>query len=138
MKSRYVLDACALIAYINDEDGSEVVDKLLNSAMAGHIELKIGKVNLLEVYYGIYRDFGRDQAEDMLNEIMAQPVQIIGEITDDAFREAGRLKATYKMSLADAFALGLASAYGDTLVTADHHEMDTVERNEKIKFLWIR
>jgi predicted nucleic acid-binding protein len=138
MRSRYVLDACALIAYINDEDGSDDVDKLLSAALSGDIELKMGKINLLEVYYGIFRVFGIEQAENMFNEIRSQPIQIISDIPDGVFREAGRLKATYKISLADALVLGFTSSSGDTLVTADHHEMDTVERNESIKFFWIR
>ena len=29
MTNRYLLDACALIAYINDEDGADEVDALL-------------------------------------------------------------------------------------------------------------
>jgi PIN domain nuclease of toxin-antitoxin system len=31
----YTLDACALIALINEEDGADIVDGLINQAIAG-------------------------------------------------------------------------------------------------------
>ena len=52
--------------------------------------------------------------------------------------EAGRLKATYKISLADSVALAEAFVSGGTLLTADHHELDVIEKHEKIQFQWIR
>ena len=52
--------------------------------------------------------------------------------------EAGRLKATYRISLADSIALAEASVSGGILLTADHHELELVEKNENIVFHWIR
>lgn len=138
MKSRYILDACALIAYINDEEGADTVESLLVGAIVGDASISMSKINLLEVYYGVLRDFGLAKAEEVLNEILSLPIQIIGNLSDATFREAGRLKATYKISLADSLALGFASVSGDALVTADHHEFDAVEKAETIKFIWIR
>jgi predicted nucleic acid-binding protein len=59
-------------------------------------------------------------------------------LTSAAFAEAGRLKATYKISIADAVVLAQASVSGGAVVTADHHELDVVEQNESIAFKWIR
>lgn len=101
MKSRYILDACALIAYINDEEGADTVESFLVGAILGDALISMSKINLLEVYYGVLRDFGLAKAEEVLNEILSLPIQIIGDLSDATFREAGRLKATYKISLAD-------------------------------------
>ena len=138
MTNCYLLDACALIAYINDEDGADVVDALLTQASNDVVTIAMSMVNVLEVYYGVFRDFGHDEAEEILNEILSLPIKIISELSIDALREAGRLKARYKMSLADSVALGIASVSGYFIATADHHEMDPVEQNESIQFLWIR
>jgi len=62
----------------------------------------------------------------------------MNEITDEIFMEAGRLKASYKISLADSFALAEASTSGGILLTADHHEFDAVEKRENISIFWIR
>jgi hypothetical protein len=52
--------------------------------------------------------------------------------------EAGRLKSSYKISLADSIALAEASISNGMLITADHHEFDTIEMNERLLFFWIR
>jgi predicted nucleic acid-binding protein len=66
------------------------------------------------------------------------PIHIIMELTDDVFAEAGRLKAIYKISLADSIALAEASVSEGLLLTSDHHEFDAIESTEKIKLYWIR
>jgi predicted nucleic acid-binding protein len=59
-------------------------------------------------------------------------------LTDSVFEQAGRLKGTYKMSLADAVLLAETSVCNGVVLTADHHELDIVEQNENIAFKWIR
>ena len=58
MKKVYVLDACALIAFLNDEVGAQFVETLLSEATAQDVDLVMNRVNLLEIYYGVYRDDG--------------------------------------------------------------------------------
>jgi predicted nucleic acid-binding protein len=98
----------------------------------------MNKVNLLEVYYVIRRVLGKEQADYIVSELKKRPIIINQGITDEIFSEAGRLKAEYKMSLADSMALAEASVTGGELLTADHHEFDVVEEKEKIRFCWIR
>ena len=74
---------------------------------------------------------------NILNHIKELNI-IIGEFTDKIFLEAGRLKATYRISLADSIALAEAIVSDGILLTADHHEFDLIETSEEIKFLWIR
>ena len=135
---RYVLDANALIALLQDESGAEMVSNIINAAYKGEAEIIMHKANLLEVYYDAYRYRGKEQADLMLAEIEKCPIQINAEITDEIFTEAGRLKATYKMSFADSFALAQASIFGGALLTSDHHEFDVIEGKESINFFWIR
>ena len=138
MKDRYILDACALITYLNDENGAETVERLLDGAESGEYTITMGKINLLEVYYGLFRQLGQKRADEILEGILALPIQIIGEMNDELFFESARIKASHKVSLADALALGLASITDSQFVTSDHHELDSVEAKESIKFLWIR
>ena len=62
MNETYVLDACALIAFFNDEAGADAVEELLVKAMSKDAELVINTINLLEIYYGVYREDGADMA----------------------------------------------------------------------------
>ncbi|MCL2055369.1 MAG: PIN domain-containing protein [Oscillospiraceae bacterium] len=136
--SRYVLDACALIALLQNEAGADKVAAVINSALNGKATVVMNKINLLEVYYDAFRSRGKAQADLMLSEFKKCPVVINSQITDEIFSEAGRMKATYKISLADSIALAEASLSGGELLTSDHHEFDIIECQENIKFHWIR
>jgi predicted nucleic acid-binding protein len=140
MPETYVIDACALIAAIANEEGSEVLAKKFAAAIANDKSTTIlmHKLNLLEVYYDIYRRSGESAAKLLLDEIKNNPVTIVSEISDELFNEAGRLKATYSVSIADTFALALAKINDAQLITSDHHEFDILEKCKEAKFLWIR
>jgi predicted nucleic acid-binding protein len=134
----YVLDACALIALLKNEDGAEKVAVSINAAYNGDAKILMNKVNLLEVYYDVFRSQGKENADRMVTELKKRPVTINNEITDEIFVEAGRLKASYKISLADSFALAQAIISGGELLTADHHEFDVIVGAEDIFIQWIR
>ncbi|MHB1654309.1 MAG: PIN domain-containing protein [Desulfitobacteriaceae bacterium] len=138
MSRVYVLDACALIALINNEQGADRVETILREALNGNAEVNMNKVNVYEVYYGIYRVEGQAKADETFRLILKQPVNIIDTFSDDVFVEAARLKSKYKMSLADSIALGEAVVKNAVLMSSDHHEFDVVEQQEGIKFDWIR
>jgi predicted nucleic acid-binding protein len=132
------MDACALIAFLADEEGADKVERILDDAKRGACKIFMNKINLLEVYYGIYREEGIEKAEEVLKSIQDLPLKIVSSLKSKIFKKAGRLKATYKISLADSIALAEASAKKARLITADHHEFDEVEKKEEINFCWIR
>jgi predicted nucleic acid-binding protein len=136
--NRYVLDACALLALLRNESGADKVASVINAAGNGEAELIMHRANLLEIYYDLYRSLGKRNADMVLAEILKRPILINTEITDTIFSEAGRLKASYKISFADSFALAQAIESNGELLTADHHEFDAIEGQEDISFIWIR
>jgi len=138
MSEIFILDACALIALINKEDGAEVIEDVLKRAQAGNATVIMNKINLLEVYYDAYRSYGEEVADKLIRKINIPPIIIHSELSDTVFKEAGRLKAYYKISIADSIALGEAIISGGQLITSDHHEFDVIERLEDINFYWIR
>jgi predicted nucleic acid-binding protein len=134
----YVLDANAIVALLKNEKGAEVVDNLLVQAADGKCSVCMNKYNLLEVYYGFYREDGEAFAEEQIKAIQESPVKIVDTLSNEVFRQAGRFKAIYRVSLADAVVLGQGTAEGAIIVSSDHHEFEAVERAEKIGFLWFR
>ena len=138
MKGSYILDACALIAYFKKEEGFNFMLQFFEQANDEEILLFMHKLNLLEVYYGFYRDDGSEKAESVLDDSLSLPIMYIDDLGEPLFREAGRLKASYDISFADSFALSLALVMGEPLITADHHDFDRIKNKEKIKFSWIR
>ncbi|MCL2224421.1 MAG: PIN domain-containing protein [Defluviitaleaceae bacterium] len=137
MNKIYILDACALIAFFKKETGWETVFNILGASISGGAVVFMHEINLLEVYYGLHREKGKEYADVKISEASSFFTTISG-LTPAAFSEAGRLKSSYKISLADSIALSQASVIGATLITADHHEFDPIEPVEQIKFLWLR
>jgi predicted nucleic acid-binding protein len=64
----YVLDACAVIALLDGEEGAEIVKDLFEKAEAGKITVYIHSVNLLEVYYDRIRAINLEVAEEFLEK----------------------------------------------------------------------
>jgi len=127
-----------LLALLRNESGADKVAVAINTANNGEAKILMNKVNLLEVFYDLYRSLGKEKADLILGEIKKRPIEINAEITDEIFTEAGRLKATYKISLADSFVLAQAMVFDGELLTADHHEFDVIEECESVRFHWIR
>ena len=53
----YVLDACALIALLQEEPGADKVAAVLNAANNGEAEIVMHKANFLEVYQNLICGF---------------------------------------------------------------------------------
>ena len=138
MSAPYVLDACALVAFMSKETGWAHVQSVLVRAHNGLCTVHMHVLNLLEVYYDMYRSIGKEKAEEKHSMIKMLPIIFNANLSDDIFMEAGRYKAIYKISLADSVALAQAKAVGGILLTSDHHEFDAVEGKEPIQFMWIR
>lgn len=131
----FVLDACSLIAFLNDEEGADKVEDLLRKAKEEKVKLYMNKLNILEIYYGVYHDDGEEAADETLSKILELPIVIVDDLSDVVLKESGRLKASYSISLADSIAVAEAKARDAELVTSDHHEF---EEKGEAKFYWIR
>jgi PIN domain nuclease of toxin-antitoxin system len=78
----FVLDACSLIAFLNDEEGAGKVEDLLRKAKAEKVNLYMNKLNILEAYYGVYRDDGEEAADETLSKILELPIVIVDDLSD--------------------------------------------------------
>lgn len=134
----YVFDACALIAFLGNEDGADRVREMLEAAGQGENRIIIHGNNLCEVYYDHLRVFGDKKAEKMIGEILDLPLEIISEISIPLLKLAGKFKVEKSISFADSFVLALAKIEKATIVTTDHHEFDSIEKEGDISFVWIR
>jgi len=134
----YIIDACALLAFLNDEEGADKVEDLLDRSVANDITVSMSIINLLEVYYGELRDKGADIAQVVLDIVQHYSIKIIDTISEQIFREAARLKAAYKMSIADCIGLATAIELSGQFVSSDHYELEAVAENEPSLIFWFR
>ena len=135
----YLLDACAVLAFLDNEKGADVVSGLLDQAKRREITLSMSAANLIEVYYDRIRVVGSEDADDTIRTIYENSsISIIEDLNPAIVREAAYFKATGKMSFADAILVATARYIGATVVTCDHVELEPVEQQGHIPFLWIR
>lgn len=131
----YVFDACAMIAYLDDEDGADVVEAaLINPANQCYVH----SVNLCELYYHFFRAGGETTADDAVSDVLNLGVIERNDLDGPFWREAGKLKAQGKISLADCFAITLTNRVGGALLTSDHHELDRVAAAGVCSITFIR
>jgi predicted nucleic acid-binding protein len=115
-----VFDASALIAFLRDELGAEVVQNLFN------LQPKyVHALNLCEVYYDFWRAASQTAAESAIIDLLALGIEERDDMDPKFWRKVGEIKAIYRrVSLADCCALALANRLGATLVSADRHEFE--------------
>ena len=129
MKS-YVLDANAVMRYLQKGPGFESVRELFKMAQRGNAHLMMSVINRGEVLYSLARRAGLPQATNALKTLAAS-IELIDASEGTAYA-AAILKRNYKPGYADCYAAELAMRAGATLVTADP---ECVKLGRKIKIL---
>ena len=129
-----VLDACAMIAYLRDEDGADIVDNFLqgDEACLAHA------LNLCEVFYDFMRVAGEETALAAIEDLKNAGVIVREDMDRVLWQEAGRIKAKNRVSLADCFAIALANREVAALISFDHHELDVIAATGICKVTFIR
>lgn len=137
MASTFVLDSSALLAFLYGEQGREQVEELLATA-GNRTFVRLHRIHLGEVYYIFYRKGGERRAEEMLDDVRRLPILLEDRVSPVLMREAGRIKASYPLSYADAFAAGLARVRNGVLVSADRQEFGPLESAGEVSVAWVR
>jgi predicted nucleic acid-binding protein len=133
-----VIDACALIAFLFDEDGSDLFESILIQARNNEIQLIMHIVNLGEVYYDILKRNDVKTAQQTYKFIKQLPVRFENHISDQMIFIAGELKANYRMSYADSFAAAQTILFNAELLTSDHKEFEPLKQANKLRVRWLR
>ena len=87
MSKAFVMDASAIIAFLADEEGAALVDDILHKAKKDNSLIYMNKLNLLEVYYGIYRADGEEKAQETMATISKLPISVVDVMNDDLFKD---------------------------------------------------
>lgn len=114
------LDSWAILAWL---DGEEPARSRVESALESRPV--VSWVNLVEVYYRIERDHGRDAADETLRALRRK---FSPDLPGTArMIDAARLKTRASIALADCFAATTAAAHGLVLLTGDPELVDLAD-----------
>lgn len=128
-----VLDSHALVAYFRDEPAAGQVETLLARAATRERPLHMTEVNYAETKYILIRKEGPEAWEASRRILTGLPIDF-HPVSRRLADQAADFKATYKLSLADAFAAALAKEKKAELVTGDP-EFKPLEKEIKINWL---
>lgn len=131
-----VLDACAMIAFLRDEPGAEVVEGILTHPTD---RCFAHAVNLCEVYYDFLRSSDVRTARMAIDDLERTGIQARRDMSRAYWLRVGGLKGSIrKISLADCFALALSEKLIGDVVTSDHHEFDPLVEAKLARVTFIR
>lgn len=119
----WVLDSSALLCVLNNEQGAERVEDLMESSQP----VLIHAVNVVELQYLVLRRGGEGAWRTAAPRMQAAGIQIVRLMDDPLLATAAQLKAFRPpIALGDVFAVALAVQRGATLVTTDRGELEKV------------
>ncbi len=113
-----VLDAFAVVAFIEDEPGAADVETLLLRIGTGELSLLICSVNLGEAWYALGRAYGIDSADESIKALLDLGIEIVDADWDLA-RAAADFKRRGGISYADCFAAALSAQRSAPVITGD-------------------
>ena len=131
--TRFVLDSFALLAFLEGEQGMERVKEILKDAEKGRAVVFLSWINLGEVLYITEREQGLRQAREALAYIRSLPITML-EVTSQDVLDAAHIKATQRLSYADAFVVAAAQLQSATVLTGDP-EFKSVETLVQVEWL---
>ena len=134
----YVVDACALIAYLFDEEGASLFETLLVQARNNELTMIMHMANVGEVYYDIVKRNDVITAQETYEEVKQLPIRFEDRISDDMVYNIGEVKTTFRISYADAFAVAQTMLSHAELLTTDHKEFAPLEKAGVINIMWLR
>jgi predicted nucleic acid-binding protein len=102
-----VFDTEALLAYYLGEPGGKKVENLLTETMRRKNTSYLNIVNLMELYYILYRK-SPALADEKEAHLRGYGVEIVPVDDNSLWREAAKIKAAHAISLADSLAAATA------------------------------
>ncbi|HTS36494.1 MAG TPA: type II toxin-antitoxin system VapC family toxin [Candidatus Solibacter sp.] len=129
----YVLDANAILDYVQQGPGFGTVERLFREAFRGQAALTISVINLGEAFYSLWRLKGEQKARQVVDQVALLPIKIAPIDLPLALR-AGELKAVHKIPYADSIAAALAITQSATVVTSDP---DFEKLGRRFPVLWL-
>lgn len=130
-----VIDAGALIAFLDNELGAPIMAELYATRPSWHMHA----INVCEVLYHYRRSIGEEGIEIAQARIDRAGIAVHEDLDPGFVHDVARLKADYaRVSLADCCFLALARRIGGEAVTTDHKEMDPLVLLNLCQITFIR
>ena len=133
MSGPYVLDANALLDFVEDGPGAERVEHLFTDAFRRSTPVLMSVVNWGEVFYHSWQQRGEESARRTIADLSRLPIELVAVDVSQSL-QAGEIKARHKIPYVDCLAAALAMIRQAILVTSDR---DFEKLGRRVQVLWI-
>jgi len=130
---KYVLDANALLDFLDLGPGAQRVRAILHDAHQERAAVLISVLNWGEIFYLLWQRRGEETARRTIASLSRLPIEIVAVDLVQTMK-AGELKAVHKIPYVDCVAAALALQHRATLVTSDR---DFEKLGRHFLVLWI-
>ena len=131
---QFILDASAMLAYLNNEDGVEIIDEVLERGGRNEAKIFITAMDLAEIFHIVLKKEGRDKALKTILLIKNLPVESVG-LDESLLMLAGEIRVQFPLSLGDALVAALAKTRKAKIITGDS---DFKGLEKEIECVWIK
>ena len=133
MSKTYVLDANAVLSFVEDAAGAARIEQLLRDARRGSVALLMSVLNWGEIFYQSWQQRGEESARRMLDDLVHLPIELV-PVDASQVLKAGEFKVVHKIPYVDCVAAALSDLRQATLVTSDR---DFEKLGRHFPILWI-
>jgi len=118
LNKAYLLDTSAILALTDNEEGADAVEEFAGKAKRKQLSLHLSAMTAMELYYVSFGERGEKEADRLLLLVRALPVAEL-PLGDSLILPAAKLKARYRISVADAWIAATAAVHNLILIHKD-------------------
>ena len=133
----YVLDASALLRYLDGEAGAEVVSSIIKGHLAGTHKVVVSAMHWGEVAGIVCKRHGRPGMGAALSRLSAFGFEIAA-VTGDRAVNSALIKLERQISYADALSVNLAGDSVEHILVTANLDLKAAEEDVRIEFLPAR
>jgi predicted nucleic acid-binding protein len=134
MRRGYVLDASAILDFLENNPGSERTERLFQDSRDQKITLLMSVVNWGEVFYHVWQRHGEESARRALASLSRISIELV-PVDERQSLQACEIKVLHKIPYVDSLAAALAVLRQATLVTSDR---DFEKLGRRVPVVWVR
>ncbi len=114
----FVLDVTAIITYLSDLDGADLIEEMLDRASEGKAKVFVNCLTLAELYQVIVREYTTKKANESVIAVKRWPVNLV-PVDEGIALSAGRIAAQSGLPIQDAVVVATAMDKDGAVVTSN-------------------
>ncbi len=114
----FVLDTTAIITYLSDLKGADLIEEMLEKASRGKAEIYVNYLTLAELYHVIGSEYTTKKANEAVVAVKRWPISLV-PVDESIALSAGRIVVQSGLPLQDAVVIATAMDRDAAVVTSN-------------------